>query len=366
MNMQILIISTLIVACSVTQAQPVDKSDAIVDNLWETTSIQTWPWTIRPAALSVNLSPLTPIVLATAPAGNLNLDKLISQPQLIEMFQLLQTNKFVHKSTPTYFTPFAISPVSFPLLRGEATEKLINEAESQKKEKIGEEILQKNTKEIPVPAATKKAYSQPKPNAADTNKGGFKSDARLLQAVKQINPEFVIEEIISVPGQHILSTLSSEKFPKPLKFSAASSAFPQLISNNKSPPKKISTQKLNISKHPSTEPGADDSEVKVEAIGHTATSGIIPQIPFDTYFLPYHAQSQKDLTKAAALILEPHSKAVVGNGGTAISAPISRAFLKQGVPTNVYFNPESVAIAGVGGKAHAQADLELDLVDSRK
>ncbi|XP_053955596.1 uncharacterized protein LOC128861474 isoform X1 [Anastrepha ludens] len=31
MNMQILIISTLIVACSVTQAQPVDKSDAIVD-----------------------------------------------------------------------------------------------------------------------------------------------------------------------------------------------------------------------------------------------------------------------------------------------------------------------------------------------
>lgn len=98
----------------------------------------------------------------------------------------------------------------------------------------------------------------------------------------------------------------------------------------------------------------------MEATGRTSTNPAnFPQIPFGTYFLPYQQAVQG--RKQAALILEPHSKAVVGNGGTAISTPISKAYLKKGVPTNVYFNPESVAIAGVGGKAHATADLELDL-----
>lgn len=63
------------------------------------------------------------------------------------------------------------------------------------------------------------------------------------------------------------------------------------------------------------------------------------------------------------LLLEPSAKAVSGNGGTSISAPISRAILRKNSGTRVIFRPQSVAIAGVGGTAHAQADLILDYVE---
>lgn len=63
------------------------------------------------------------------------------------------------------------------------------------------------------------------------------------------------------------------------------------------------------------------------------------------------------------LLLEPTAKAVSGNGGTSISAPISRAILRKNSGTRVIFRPQSVAIAGVGGTAHAQADLILDYVE---
>ncbi|KAL7732280.1 hypothetical protein ACLKA6_018512 [Drosophila palustris] len=136
-------------------------------------------------------------------------------------------------------------------------------------------------------------------------------------AVGRINSNYVIEEIVAVPGQHVIS--SSQR----LKMSTAG--------------------KLRSSKIRTPPP------VKVEATGRTSSSSKnFPQIPFGTYFLPYRPQQAKaiEARKQAALILEPHAKAVVGNGGTAISTPISRALLKKGVPTNVYFNPESVAIAG--------------------
>lgn len=65
----------------------------------------------------------------------------------------------------------------------------------------------------------------------------------------------------------------------------------------------------------------------------------------------------------ARLILEPSSKAITGNGGTAISSPISRAILRKNMGTHVHYRPESVAVAGVGGTAHAQSDLILDYVE---
>lgn len=65
-------------------------------------------------------------------------------------------------------------------------------------------------------------------------------------------------------------------------------------------------------------------------------------------------------SKGATLLLQPSAKAVSGNGGTSISAPVSRAILRKNSGTRVIFRPESVAIAGVGGTAHAQADLILD------
>lgn len=65
-------------------------------------------------------------------------------------------------------------------------------------------------------------------------------------------------------------------------------------------------------------------------------------------------------SKGATLLLQPSAKAISGNGGTSISAPVSRAILRKNSGTRVIFRPESVAIAGVGGTAHAQADLILD------
>lgn len=188
-----------------------------------------------------------------------------------------------------------------------------------------------------------------------TKVGDFKSDVALLKAVEKINPEYVIEDIINVPGHHVYSTKSMEK-QKVVQTKLKSKIVTQSL--NKDPAKQqISLQNLKSA----------SNQVKVEATGKTSTKGNIPEIPFGTYFLPYFSQDQvqskKNGKKTAALILEPHSKAIVGNGGTAISTPISRAYLKRGVTTNVYFNPESVAIAGVGGKAHAQADLELDLIN---
>lgn len=188
---------------------------------------------------------------------------------------------------------------------------------------------------------------QVKPKTSANIVGGFLNDKPLLQAVKNINSQFVVEEIMPIPGRHIFSSIDMETIPSTKKTQAP----------------KASTKKQK------SKAASKKSQVKVEATGRTATSGNIPEIPFGTYFLPYFSEGQQQLrsqrkgVKTAALILEPHSKAIVGNGGTAISSPISRAFLKRGVATNVYFNPESVAIAGVGGKAHAQADLELDLID---
>lgn len=168
--------------------------------------------------------------------------------------------------------------------------------------------------------------------------GDLKSDKQLRAAVSRINTDYVIEEIVAVPGKHVISTSSKQAVSK----------------------KPSGAAKL----HKASGKLRQSAPVKVEATGRTSSSSKnFPQIPFGTYFLPYRPEQAKALQgrKQAALVLEPHSKAVVGNGGTAISTPISRALLKKGVPTNVYFNPESVAIAGVGGKAHATADLELDL-----
>lgn len=65
----------------------------------------------------------------------------------------------------------------------------------------------------------------------------------------------------------------------------------------------------------------------------------------------------------ATLLLQPSAKAISGNGGTSVSAPVSRAVLRKNSGTRVIFRPESVAIAGAGGTAHAQADLILDYVE---
>lgn len=59
------------------------------------------------------------------------------------------------------------------------------------------------------------------------------------------------------------------------------------------------------------------------------------------------------------LILKPQATAVAGVEGKAISNPLSRAVLKKGSNADILFEPQAVAIAGPGGIAHAQSDLEI-------
>lgn len=68
----------------------------------------------------------------------------------------------------------------------------------------------------------------------------------------------------------------------------------------------------------------------------------------------------KDIT---TLILKPVARSIAGVDGTAISTPLSRAILRQGMNVDILFEPEAVAIAGPGGIAHAESDLEITYED---
>ncbi|KAM8710642.1 hypothetical protein ACLKA7_017293 [Drosophila subpalustris] len=317
----------------------------IANTYWQTTSFETWP----PAAASAErllaetpkeaaklLTPYGAYFAAQPQPEKLTASNEPKQvPQFLQPYGALQSNTqtnllllnspyYAAYSLPLAYvapsiapaiatTPSTTTSTAKPTIAAEveATEKAVDTIETLQK-------LQAKTQ-------TSVMRSDEKLREIKNLKKTTKSK------IGRINSNYVIEEIVAVPGKHVIS--SSQQ----LKMSTAG---------------KLRSGKLRA------------PPVKVEATGRTSSSSKnFPQIPFGSYFLPYRPQQAKaiEARKQAALILEPHAKAVVGNGGTAISTPISRALLKKGVPTNVYFNPESVAIAGVGGKAHAAADLELDL-----
>lgn len=105
---------------------------------------------------------------------------------------------------------------------------------------------------------------------------------------------------------------------------------------------------------------SEDVPLIVSATAHTSADADAEANQLDFGYGSY------DLTnsgKGATLLLQPAAKAISGNGGTSISAPVSRAILRKNSGTRVIFRPDSVAIAGAGGTAHAQADLILDYVE---
>lgn len=61
----------------------------------------------------------------------------------------------------------------------------------------------------------------------------------------------------------------------------------------------------------------------------------------------------------ATLILKPQALAVAGLKGTAMATPLARAIIEKGTDVDIYFEPHAVAIAGPGGIAHAQSELEI-------
>lgn len=85
---------------------------------------------------------------------------------------------------------------------------------------------------------------------------------------------------------------------------------------------------------------------------------IVPVVPIETTteMVKPEKTSKKD---KITLILKPISKAIAGLKGTAIASPFSRAVLDEDTDVDVYYYPEAVAIAGPGGIAHAQSELEV-------
>ncbi|KAF7267454.1 hypothetical protein GWI33_019320 [Rhynchophorus ferrugineus] len=71
-------------------------------------------------------------------------------------------------------------------------------------------------------------------------------------------------------------------------------------------------------------------------------------------------RKESDIT---TLILKPQSTAVAGVEGKAVSNPLSKAILRKGIDVDILFEPAAVAIAGPGGIAHAQSDLEIHYED---
>nr|XP_016925946.1 uncharacterized protein LOC108006878 isoform X4 [Drosophila suzukii] len=310
--MRFLALSTLLLA-SLALSQAQQSGGLAVDAYWRTTNIEAWP----PGAPVAPIEKSGKLIVGSAPAQELT-PYGAYQPVLLR--------------TP-YYAAYQL-PLAY-VLQPKPTTDQPTTAEITTTTGRPENLADDSSSEIEIEKPEKLQALPTEKTRTRTHTGDLKSDLGLRSAVSKINPDYVIEEIVSVPGKLVISTSGSPRSSKQ-----------QLL-------KKIAPQKLKKQVTP-----------KVEATGKTSTSNSnFPQIPFGNYFLPYRPEQAQAIQgrKQAALILEPHSKAVVGNGGTAISTPISKAYLKRGVPTNVYFNPESVAIAGVGGKAHATADLELDL-----
>ncbi|XP_032574801.1 uncharacterized protein LOC6606034 isoform X4 [Drosophila sechellia] len=311
--MRFLVLSTLLLA-SLALGQAQQPGGLAVDAYWRTTNIEAWPPGAPVAEKSGKL------IAGSAPAQDLT-------PYGAYQPVLLSAPYYAAYNLPlAYVVQPTIASAGQATIAGATT----TTTTTGRPESLADD----SSSELDKPEKL-----QALPAEKTQTSGDLKSDVGLRSAVSKINPEYVIEEIVPVPGKLVISTSGSPRSAKQqLKKATA--------------PQKLRKQ------------AGGRVPLKVEATGKTSTSsGNFPQIPFGNYFLPYRPEQAQAIQgrKQAALILEPHSKAVVGNGGTAISTPISKAYLKKGVPTNVYFNPESVAIAGAGGKAHATADLELDL-----
>ncbi|CRK95817.1 CLUMA_CG009269, isoform A [Clunio marinus] len=173
-----------------------------------------------------------------------------------------------------------------------------------------------------------------------------KTDIKLVKAIQQPNSKFLVEKIAYAPDKRNVkfSAVEMKTFPK----------FAKSKTQQKSQKLQFLRQEIDDD---------EDKEVvteKAEAMGMTSADLPIPD--YSAYF-SRSIFTQPGNGEEATLILEPKAKAISGNDGTSISSPLSRALLRRGTSVKVLFQPQSVAITGANGIAHAQADLLLDFID---
>lgn len=174
-------------------------------------------------------------------------------------------------------------------------------------------------------------------------------DIKLVKAVQQPNSRFVVEKFVYVPGKRIAELSTSETLPAS-KLAKLTTKRIQQAGNSR----KLQKQRVIDDYDEET------ATVKVESIGMTGADQPIPD--YSAYF-PRTVFTQEGRGEEATLILEPNSRSISGNDGTSISAPVSRAILRKGTSVKVLFKPQSVAITGANGIAHASADLLLDFIE---
>lgn len=179
-------------------------------------------------------------------------------------------------------------------------------------------------------------------------KQALKMDIKFIKAVQQPNSKFVVEKFFLVPGK---------RAPVSAKTAPAASA---IRSNTRKTEKALKSQKLKLRKQIVDDEEIETATVKVESFGRSAADQPIPDY---SAFFPRSTFTQAGKGEESTLILEPISKAISGNDGTSISSPISRAILRRDSSVKVLFRPQSVAITGANGIAHAQADLLLDFIE---
>uniref|UniRef100_A0A336LKQ6 CSON008853 protein n=1 Tax=Culicoides sonorensis TaxID=179676 RepID=A0A336LKQ6_CULSO len=177
---------------------------------------------------------------------------------------------------------------------------------------------------------------------------------------------YIIEQIMFVPGKH-LTSFGSILNQKPIQTKSAIKLKSGWVTNQKisgvrvpisitseAPIRTVTPSPVKIGQQIKQKDPESSKLVKVDSVGMVSADQ--PITGYEAYFPDSNGKTDDEAT----LILEPQSRAIAGNGGTAISAPVSRAILKRGSRTKVLFKPQSVAIAGARGKAHASADLILD------
>lgn len=183
-----------------------------------------------------------------------------------------------------------------------------------------------------------------------TKTNQFKADIKIIRATQAPNAKFVIESIKVAPGRYLGSYQQSQRVYGPPNMQIRLRSQPirsqPLRSQNLRNRSKILKRPIRAFAPVATAKGQTSADKPVR----------------DAPNLFFRNSRQFNEPEYTSLILEPSARSIVGNNGVAVSAPLSRAFLRSGHPTRVLFKPDSVAIAGPGGKAHAHADLILSFI----